>query len=274
MKEDGAPADERLDVQVPRRPRKERLKLRQQPPLATSPFHRRLGFDGLMQAIQIGVVRVAESCYHGSGSSSHGPKPPPAAALTIARASVPVGPGAPTDAEAPPCQVPGRPTGQEPRRSPPELLTRVNPRAIVFLGRHRSKLGRRLSVQASEVPQRFSSGCGHAGGHFDGTIRSRKRTVTMSRTTDTRKAGTPHPPTRSLHRDRPDHTGELGELVTGAEIGRRLGVSRERVRQWAADPRYQFPAPLGRIGRAVVWRWGDIAAWVQQREPGARQRGT
>ncbi len=33
------------------------------------------------------------------------------------------------------------------------------------------------------------------------------------------------------------------ELVTGAEIGRRLGVSRERVRQWAANERLGFPAP-------------------------------
>ena len=38
------------------------------------------------------------------------------------------------------------------------------------------------------------------------------------------------------------------ELVRGAEIGRRLGVSRERVRQWATDPKFGFPEPAGRLG--------------------------
>ncbi len=38
------------------------------------------------------------------------------------------------------------------------------------------------------------------------------------------------------------------EVVSGAEVGRRLGVSRERVRQWANDPRYGFPISL-ELGR-------------------------
>lgn len=49
------------------------------------------------------------------------------------------------------------------------------------------------------------------------------------------------------------------ELVSGAEIGRRLGVSRERVRQLTR--REDFPRPLGQVGSAFVWRWDDIDAW-------------
>lgn len=66
--------------------------------------------------------------------------------------------------------------------------------------------------------------------------------------------------------DQPDD-----EHVTGAEIGRRLGVSRERVRRWAHHPRLRFPASLGRIGVARVSRWRDVEAWMQRR--GERRDG-
>jgi len=52
----------------------------------------------------------------------------------------------------------------------------------------------------------------------------------------------------------------LNELVTGAEIGRRLGVTREAVRQWRVRP--EFPEPLGRIGQAVVWDWATVEVWA------------
>jgi hypothetical protein len=55
------------------------------------------------------------------------------------------------------------------------------------------------------------------------------------------------------------------DLVSGAEIGRRLGVSRERVRQWASHPKYEFPPSLGRVGGAKVWRWGGVAEWAEAR---------
>jgi hypothetical protein len=57
------------------------------------------------------------------------------------------------------------------------------------------------------------------------------------------------------------------ELVSGGEVARRLGVSRERVRQLSDDPS-RFPRPLAVIGRDRVWRWGDVATWalVNQRE--------
>lgn len=53
------------------------------------------------------------------------------------------------------------------------------------------------------------------------------------------------------------------DLVSGAEIGRRLGVSREAVRQWAH--RETFPTPLGRVGGSVVWDWNQVAAWSKER---------
>lgn len=52
---------------------------------------------------------------------------------------------------------------------------------------------------------------------------------------------------------------EPEELVTGAEIGRRLGISRERVRQLTHHP--DFPKPLGRLGSANVWTWQVVSEW-------------
>jgi predicted DNA-binding transcriptional regulator AlpA len=52
------------------------------------------------------------------------------------------------------------------------------------------------------------------------------------------------------------------ELVTGAEIARRLGVSRERVRQLAEET--GFPPALGRLGASKVWRWADVRAWAKE----------
>lgn len=66
------------------------------------------------------------------------------------------------------------------------------------------------------------------------------------------------------------------ELVTGGEIGRRLGVSRERVSQWATREQYGFPDVLGRIGASKVWRWGDVSAWYEsylQRRKAGRPGG-
>lgn len=50
------------------------------------------------------------------------------------------------------------------------------------------------------------------------------------------------------------------ELVSGAEVGRRLGVSREAVRQWRGQP--GFPEPLAQVGRSMVWDWRVVEAWA------------
>lgn len=50
--------------------------------------------------------------------------------------------------------------------------------------------------------------------------------------------------------------------MSGAEIGRRLGVSREAVRKWAKAPGRDFPQPLCRVGRSVVWDWNPVKTWA------------
>lgn len=59
-------------------------------------------------------------------------------------------------------------------------------------------------------------------------------------------------------------TTGFDDLVTGAEIGRRLGISRQRVAKIAV--RAGFPEPLGRLGQAKVWRWADVRAWAEERQ--------
>lgn len=56
------------------------------------------------------------------------------------------------------------------------------------------------------------------------------------------------------------------ELVTGSEIARRLGVSRQRVYQWLDNPRLGFPRPLRLTARIVLWRWADVEAWWTRRD--------
>ena len=53
------------------------------------------------------------------------------------------------------------------------------------------------------------------------------------------------------------------DLVTSAEAGRRLGISRQRIGQLAE--RDDFPRPLGKVGQATVWRWREIDAWAKTR---------
>lgn len=56
----------------------------------------------------------------------------------------------------------------------------------------------------------------------------------------------------------------LGDLVTGSEAARRMGVSRERLRQLAR--RDDFPKPLGVLGRATVWRDSQVEAWAAEHD--------
>jgi predicted DNA-binding transcriptional regulator AlpA len=58
----------------------------------------------------------------------------------------------------------------------------------------------------------------------------------------------------------PHQPPELEDLVTGAEIARRLGVSRARAHQLSGRP--DFPRPIGRVGNYVVWRWSDVKGWL------------
>jgi predicted DNA-binding transcriptional regulator AlpA len=53
------------------------------------------------------------------------------------------------------------------------------------------------------------------------------------------------------------------EIVSGAEIGQRLGVTREAVRQWRRRP--GFPEPVGKVGQSIAWDWEDVRRWADQR---------
>jgi len=51
------------------------------------------------------------------------------------------------------------------------------------------------------------------------------------------------------------------ELLSGADVARELGISRERVRQLATTKGH-FPSAFARVGSAKLWRYGDIADWL------------
>lgn len=50
------------------------------------------------------------------------------------------------------------------------------------------------------------------------------------------------------------------EVVTAADIGRRLRLSPERIRQLARSG--GFPRPAGRVGRNTLWEWEAVAHWA------------
>lgn len=56
------------------------------------------------------------------------------------------------------------------------------------------------------------------------------------------------------------------ELVTGAEVARRLGVSRTWVSKKAlgVGPDSGWPESLGMLGRSRVYRWADIEEWQRR----------
>lgn len=59
---------------------------------------------------------------------------------------------------------------------------------------------------------------------------------------------------------------ESEDLVTMAEIARRLERSRESIRLLAADARGPggFPPPIARVrSRSPLWRWVDVSTWAE-----------
>lgn len=58
----------------------------------------------------------------------------------------------------------------------------------------------------------------------------------------------------------PRRTTDESQLVGVAEVGARLRISAERVRQLAKSG--EMPDPVGRLGRQLVWQWIDVERWA------------
>lgn len=56
---------------------------------------------------------------------------------------------------------------------------------------------------------------------------------------------------------------EPDELLTAADIGRRLGVSTQRAHQLTQQIR--FPKPVGKIGNSYIWSRPKVEQWARQR---------
>lgn len=56
---------------------------------------------------------------------------------------------------------------------------------------------------------------------------------------------------------------DVGDLVSSAEAGERLGVKRSLVHDWLR--RYpDFPRPIARLAIGLVWSWPDIEKWTAE----------
>lgn len=56
-----------------------------------------------------------------------------------------------------------------------------------------------------------------------------------------------------------------GKLMAAAEIGRRLGVGRTRVKHYLARP--DWPAPHDRLDVGRIWLADDIEQWIAAHRP-------
>jgi len=63
-----------------------------------------------------------------------------------------------------------------------------------------------------------------------------------------------------------DFASSRDDIVGTPDVAARLGISRQRVAQ-LADQRGRMPHPIATIRGTRVWRWGDIADWI---DAGAR----
>jgi prophage regulatory protein len=58
----------------------------------------------------------------------------------------------------------------------------------------------------------------------------------------------------------------MHHLVGAAEIGKLLGVSRQRVQQIVSRP--DFPKPEVDLAMGKVWKTEDVERWIQENRPG------
>jgi len=59
----------------------------------------------------------------------------------------------------------------------------------------------------------------------------------------------------------PDLDGD--ELVSAAEVAARLGLQRSRQVLDLRLHRFNFPRPVARTGRNLVWSWPQVEHWAQ-----------
>ena len=59
----------------------------------------------------------------------------------------------------------------------------------------------------------------------------------------------------------------MHHLMGAAEIGMRLGVSRQRVQQLVSRP--DFPAPVVVLGMGKVWESEAVEQWISEHRPDA-----
>ncbi len=67
---------------------------------------------------------------------------------------------------------------------------------------------------------------------------------------------------------------EPDDIVTASDIAERLDRTRESVRLLIAGKRGpgEFPAPISHSQeRGRLWRWSDVAAWLERTEPEERE---
>jgi len=53
------------------------------------------------------------------------------------------------------------------------------------------------------------------------------------------------------------------ELVSAAEVAARLGLQRSRQVLDLRLHRFNFPRPVARTGRNLVWSWPQVERWAQ-----------
>jgi len=53
------------------------------------------------------------------------------------------------------------------------------------------------------------------------------------------------------------------ELVSAAEVAARLGLQRSRQVLDLRLHRFNFPRPVARTGRNLVWSWPQVEQWAQ-----------
>lgn len=60
------------------------------------------------------------------------------------------------------------------------------------------------------------------------------------------------------------------DVLSLSDIARKLGVTRERVRQLAKEP--GFPPHHMQVGRMRYWRPKDIDQWIAEHRPGQSKK--